>query len=353
MPELPTQSEFVRAVREREIQQEKIVTWICVGFGFAYLVLGTFFIRILIWASPYPWRNSIAGFPLISWCVPFIVGFPFYKLYAPRCHSCQTKFTDPGLAVALRHCPHCHEELFRAATLANVSLPRTYPLFTTGVLVVGLFTCGILADGFYMFMSSADIAQTAVDSIQFLMLYSGFCLLCFPVLKYVKVKKTYPKSLPCKICGESFSFKHLRYTGNCSVCSSPLDPEWPPAEPEPLAELFTREHVQKKDKLQSIQSVIIIGMMFICIFIPLFWVRIFSRDETIQLFTVIFGLIFWIVCILVLGRKQEKWGMTISCLYEQDKSVLLSWKFLSYYGRCPNCRRKLVRDDDAGKGAVK
>ncbi len=281
MTELPTQEQFVRFVRDREIKRAKTAAWICSGFGFTYIIIGVFFfLQLVRYSDDFAFLFFA---PCFSWGLAKIFGEWIFPI---RCSVCGKRLKDSSLAIALHSCPRCHHKLFSEQFFSRITLPE---LRSVEQMMLYSFLLSFLL--LLLLLKWADWTGRAPNMIQYfqwILIVGGVLLALGPiVLRFCK--KRSPglrfKSKRCPICGELDVFIHRHYTGNCSVCGSQIDPDWPPAEPEPLADLPTW------DKLKTLRR---------CPYC--------ARDALN----------------LTLGDAK------------------------SIYGRCPNCRRKLVRNGEKG-----
>lgn len=227
------QEQFVRLVRERENEAERFIAWSCAGFGVAYIVIGLFFFRQLGDFS----RNLLWMLPMGACFTCGLAGEVCRWLFQVRCNHCGKRLNDSELAVALHRCPHCNAKLFEEQSLSGIALPQSYTTVRPGlylIVFVLLFSWGWLK------WSGDDF--DIVSGLRWTLVATGAGLTLFPLaLKYSKgrwIKRLQvSKQNVCLVCAEQFREMYLRYTGNCSVCGSRIDPDWPPPEPEPVADL--------------------------------------------------------------------------------------------------------------------
>mgnify|MGYP000771450909 CR=1 FL=1 len=354
MLELPTQEQFVRAIRHWEIKQEKICTWLCVGFGVGYVIIGFYYIRLLVYAADYSWRSFVAVFPIgTALFIPLALMCLYYEIARRRCPNCHHKIRSIDLAIALHGCPRCRQTLFFSEKLTRIDMPRRHSMLATGLEVVLCYMAGLLLIGVYMVRAS-DIYAAMVDGIQYMMFVTGISLMFFPLFKLwsVKFKNPFSPVTLCPVCGENANRIFQNLTGNCSICGSRSVPDWPPAEPEPVSDLPTMMQWLRWFELRHRWGVASLGVIPIIIFVYLLGILShISADQCMFLAGVI--LIIWLIIIFGGGITLHRYGQQIhfsfACPY--CRMIHSGFRNIEYLARCPRCRRKLVRDGDAGKGA--
>ena len=278
MPELLTQEQFVRTIRNLEIERDQVCAWLCAGLGILYIIIGIFFFQSFA-------NYSKTLFSLFSvFCSLFTYGLGECLcnwIFSARCPICGKRWIDVGLTIALHSCPYCHHKVFTEQTFSQIHLPELH-----SIKRVSLYSFLILLIIFLILVMGSE-SDEILSVFRWMMIYSGCVLLLSPLT--LMFSKKWGQGLSfmnkrCPVCGERGVSAHERYTGNCSVCGSRTDPDWPPPELEPIANLPAWDE-RGKAPLE-------------CPYCP-----------------------------------PGRLNLTLSNV----------WKI---YGRCPNCCRKLVHDDD-------
>lgn len=179
---------------------------------------------------------------------------------------------------------------------------------------------------------------------------AGIVLLLLPLIHRLgrKLKLPFDRRMPCPVCGEKPHAMHLQYTGNCSVCGSQIDPEWPPAEPDPVAALPTWEELRRFGRWQSVLS---LAVIVIACLLLLFGI---SKGKMEQKWLTNAGIISAIVVFFVgimlaaycSARQCHLPRRCPYCLGKSSQNLHAQMSAFRRYGRCPNCRRRLIRGEE-------
>ncbi|MEI3038422.1 MAG: hypothetical protein V8T90_05055 [Victivallales bacterium] len=288
MPELPTQEEFVRDVRSREIAGERIGLRCFICAGLLYLVAGFYFPAIV---AGFKKCNGISDL--------FVLLFPFvFAVFIPagivsfldpsrhiRCPHCRRKIKRPELAIALHACPTCHKRLFTSETFDRLELPRKRSLFH-GLSFAFILSLLI----FWICLKWISFDLTAVGG--WVLIADGIGLLFIPIIYHVTGTKIFlsRNRKTCPVCGESYDSHHFRYTGNCSICGSKIDSEWG-SDASMLSERSpTWNQLQTFRRRTLLKEALCMPVIFSCgLFLPLFGWTIWGKSDALFLLALAVG----------------------------------------------------------------
>ncbi len=338
----PTQEEFVRSVREREIRRIHLCCRIAYIGGSIYLLTGTLFAHFFpVAAGAILWILVPFFFPCVLF---FIRVWPFPYVRCQHCGKrCLLDFSAPG---AIAECWECGEPLFRVEEVACIALPQ---LPRAKVLYCGLFmgvAWAAVALQILCRMTPEELGGSVWEA--FLLAGAIFAvamlILLLPDFHACWIQKC-PEFPKCPVCDELFQAGILKYTGRCSTCASVIDPEWPPDAPECDVPLPTRVDwiARKKYRTQMIlPALLFIVPGYICMGVFLF------GDHSFSYVPIVIGVVWFVTLIVFIARMEKKERRIV-------KNPLLRCPFCKKringrlcFWRCPRCRRKLVLDDEKG-----
>lgn len=346
--ELPPifQREFAVAVRRAQLAAERHARRFFPALGVLFLLIGCFyadFIRLF----PRMFWVFLGILPFFTFALPLVLWNCFYLLYAVKCPHCGFRFRRSGPAVALHRCPRCYGRLFRPESFKYLNLPprpRPPELSLSVGSVLCLFVLIIL-------LRHSDTVRLSFDLlVSWPWWLNGGFLLLFPLLHFGIGQLPIPqwKRKCCPVCGEFPDSESLRYTGNCSVCGSRIDPGWPPPEPEPGAELpaLTAYVHYRKLLNRGTTTEILLFLLYWCNF---GWIaRLFLPFEILN--AVLFlasPLLLLIGMFLMQQHLQHRHGILEVCPYCTGRSRWLKFFAVATlhrtYLRCTVCRRQLVQ----------
>ena len=372
MPELPTQEQFVRN-KWGAFRRMNLVTRYSAFFqGFLLVAVGCCFPELYHWgmgcastpkAATLIHRLAIGGLPmiLIFWLVVCdgirILLSAFQR--CPHCHRWYYFWCSE--LVAGNQCPYCRNRLYIPGKIGEQ--PYAKPSYE-GIVYIYFILATLLLSALACISIIMNASESGLFYTQLTWIGVGTAwIILFPVSVWLynkftccQRKKDYRKNV-CPHCHEYYDPLILRMSGNCSSCGSQLDSEWPPLEPEPLAELPTLREVRaaKQSKTASFVCLLLFGYFLfsiiqlclpeehvlqaipsffpwgIAVFIILLAIHFFQFRRIVK--------VFWRCPYCHYGpfrilKEPPEWNPT----GRDCHSV--------YFLRCPNCRRKLVRDEN-------
>ncbi len=370
--ELPNRERFVRAVRNREIDGVNFIRRFAFIQGAFFVAFGCFF-PVLSYLAAEDWKSvplilallsPLLIMPFVSVCGMF-AELIFYETVC--CPHCGKRFLKK-ISAAGNICPGCSLPLYRNEYFSHLNLPERQP----DILQAYVFFLHLLMFGATMAIAVV-VTHLQISYMQVTWIAIGILwMMIFPV--WISVYRFYMRKFTkpsgekiCSVCDEAYSPLVLRMSGNCSVCGSQLDPDWPPPEPEPLAELPTRTELTAviNDKTEIPFSIFMIGYF------------IFSGIQFLlpqdHILRSIPGIVPWggitllILYFLYRNLYRGLWKKTKvlrKCPYCKFGSFTIEKKrevwntgsaipqYTRYFLRCPKCRRKLFRDNDTEKGGT-
>lgn len=375
MPELPTQEQFVRNKQDR-FQRMNLVTRYCAFVqGILLVAVGCGFPELYRWsmdcaptqkAAILIHHLAIGGLSMILILLVVVcAGIRILLSAFQRCSYCHRWYFWRSELMAGNQCPYCRNRLYIPGKIGK--LPYVKPSYEEIVYIyfvlATLLLSGLACISFVMNASESGLFYTQLMWIGVGMAW----IILFPVSVWLYNKftccqrKKDRRENVCPVCHEYYDSLILRMSGNCSSCGSQLDPEWPPPEPEPLADLPTLREVCASKQSKT--------AFFVCLL--LFGYFLFSviqlclpEEHALQAIPSFFpwGIAVFIIFLAIhFFRFRRIVKVFWRCPYCHFGSFRIlkeppDWNTAGrdchsvYFLRCPNCRRKLVRDDDPGKG---
>ncbi len=356
--ELPPvfQREFVIAVRRAQLAAERHARRFFPVLGVLFLLIGCFYADF-IRQFPRMLRALLGILPFFTFALPLVLWNCLCLLHAVKCPHCGFRLRRSGPAVALHRCPRCYGQLFRPESFKHLDLPSA-PRPVKLSLNVGSVLC--LSVLIILFRLSPVIRPSFDLLVSWPWWLNGVFLLLFPLLHFGIGKLPLPqwKRKRCPVCGEFFDSESLRYTGNCSVCGSGIDPDWPPPEPEPGAELpaLTAYAHYRKLLNRGTTTGIIFFLFCECSFSWI--VQHFLPFEILN--AVLFlasPMLLLIGMFLMQQHLQHRHSILETCPYCTGRSRWLKFFAVATlhrtYLRCTVCRRKLVQMPDDGERPIR
>ena len=359
--------------------------------GVAYLLVGCFIWEKMVasWSLP---RQTVAFLiALVAW--PLLLGgFEWINRLLltrwPRCPVCRAKLSS--FQPALRRCPKCHSRIVydRRKLRSGYILPppeamRMRPpnpqsssigMAAGQFLLLFAIVIPTLLVSFFLFPKKGsmdvNIPRLTASCVTILGFFVIFCRIfgvagVEKLLKLImwidrkcdrlnsKLDKNYRSVISdsehqCPHCRQEPNHRLVAVTGNCNVCGASLLETTP--EPD-TPEMMDWNKLHRYAKIQELGLFYSLGVL-----LPfLFLLKIF---QDWRLFWGIAGILFLAIPlfwqIVVLRGVRRKWQLNFrcpECNYQNKPSNNVdAWRFLLQTGHCANYRRKLVRDDDPGKG---
>ena len=359
--------------------------------GVAYLLVGCF-----IWEKMVaPWnllRQTVAFLiALVAW--PLLLGgFDWLNCLLltrwPCCPVCRKKLRN--FQLELRRCPECHHRIVydRRKFRPGYALPPPETMrirnpnqrsVSVGMMIGQLLLLfaifiPILLASFLLSPGKGNMdvnfPHLTASGVTILGFFVIFCRIfgvagVEKLLKLImwidrkcdrlnsKLGKNYRSVIPapehlCPHCRQEPNHRLVAVTGNCNVCGASLLETTP--EPD-TPEMMDWNKLHRYAKIQELGLLYSLGVL-----LPfLFLLKIF---QDWRLFWGIAGILFFAIPLfwqmVVLRGLRRKWQLNFrcpECNYQNKPSNNVdAWRFLLQTGHCANCRRKLVCDDDPGKG---
>lgn len=359
--------------------------------GVAYLLVGYFIWEKMV--APWNLLRQAAAFliALVAW--PLLLGgFDWINSLLltrwPHCPVCRAKLSS--FQPALRRCPKCHSRLvydhrkFRPGyalpppetmRIRNPNQRSVSVGMMVGQLLL-LFAIVIptLLASFFLFPDKGNmdvnLPRLTASCVTILGVFVIFCRfvgdtgaekllkLCVWIDRKCdrlnrKFDKNYRSMIPapehlCPYCHQEPAHRLAAVIGNCSCCGAPILEIAP--EPD-TPEMMDWNNLHRYAKIQNVRLFYLLGVL-----LPfLFLLKIF---QNFWLFWAVGGILIFIIplfwCGVVLRNLRRKWQLNFRCpecsYHNKSSNNAEAWRFLLQTGHCANCRRKLVRDDDPGKG---
>lgn len=370
-PQLPTQIEFLHNIWERGIRDDRFTRYFAFFQGVLFVVAGCYFPQLLRFAgrciSP---KYSLAfyGTAVGSLCIGQIASAMLLWTvsvwrFSYRCPHCHRRFLWKFYLTAGNHCPYCRQALYVSKRIGHLPLPeftfynQAYLCFLPVPMLICLACTSFIheAPKALLYTQLAWIGAGILWIAVFPLFAWGFGKTC----RRAGTKKR--QGNVCLVCGEHYDPLILRLSGNCSACGSLLDPDWPPPEPEPLAILPT-----VRDVCAARQSK---ADIYVLLFLVGCWLfdgiqQLLPKGHLLQVVPSLVPWGFLVFFLYFLIRISRFWKILKPfrkcpyCHFGLMWEKLPAWNpngrnvelYKYYFLRCPNCRRKLTRDDDAGKG---
>lgn len=320
--------------------------------GLIYLLIGTFCWRE--WMSQCDWIQQIVWALVMLVSGPILLGMNagLSRLLGnwPCCPSCGRKIYSPTPVLASKHCPHCHAYIIKdnrelspeyvyCRTTMNTNFLRAIRIILITPPLTGIlsFAFGLIGEKEFEPMMEAMVSVMGggiigMMGIAPLISASWMIRVCIFLRLIPKDKFIY-----CPECGCIPSAYVARMSGCCSECGAKLleipdDPDTPE---------MLDWHLLKQYYNWNIRG--IVGgyiLMYVC-FVPMITLKWWW----------LLWLLGTMACVVVIQNFRLKRLAEIPkkcphCTQLLDRTILS----LLHYGRCPNCRCKLVHDDDPGKG---
>ena len=372
MPELPTQEQFIRNKRGH-FRRMNLVTRYCAFFlGILLVATGCCFPELYHWgmgcastpkAATLIHRLAIGGLPVILiFLLAVCDGIRILLLGFQRCPHCHRwYFFWRCELVAGNQCPYCRNRLYIPGKIGEQPYEKpscegiVYIYFVLATFLLSALACISII----MNTSESGLLYTQLTWIG----VGTAWIILFPVSvrlynKFIcqQREKDRRKNV-CPHCHEYYDPLILRMSGNCSSCGSLLDSEWPPPEPDPLADLPTLREVcvAKQSKTVSLVSLLLFGyFLFSIIQLCL------PEEHVLQAIPSFFpwGIAVFIIFLAIhFFRFRRIAKVFLRCPYCHFGPFRIlkeppDWNTAgrdchsSYFLRCPNCRRKLVRDEN-------
>lgn len=372
MPELPTQELFVRN-KWGAFRRMNLVTRYSAFFqGFLLVAVGCCFPELYHWgmgcastpkAATLIHRLAIGGLPMILFFLLIVCDGIRILLSAfqrcPHCHRWYYFWCSE--LVAGNQCPYCRNRLYIPGKIGEqpYAKPSCEGIVYIYFVLATLLLSGLACISFVMNASESGLFYTQLTWIG----VGTAWIILFPVSVWLYNKfichqrEEDPRKNVCPHCHQYYDPLILRMSGNCSSCGSQLDSEWPPPEPDPLAELPTLREVRaaKQSKTASFVCLLLFGYFLFSVIqlclpeehvlqaIPSFFpwgIAVFIIFLAIHFFRFRrIVKVFWRCPYCHFGpfriqKKPPEWNPTGRDCHS------------AYFLRCPNCRRKLVHDDE-------
>lgn len=372
MPELPTQEQFVRNKRGHFRRMNLVTRYYAFFLGILLIATGCCFPELYHWgmncastpkAATLIHRLAIGGLPVILiFLLAVCDGIRILLLTFQRCPHCHRwYFFWRSELVAGNQCPYCRNRLYIPGKIGEQPYEKpscegiVYIYFVLATLLLSALACISII----MNTSESGLLYTQLTWIG----VGTAWIILFPVSvrlynKFIchQREKDRRKNV-CPHCHEYYDPLILRMSGNCSSCGSQLDSEWPPPEPEPLTDLPTLREVcaAKQSKTVSLVSLLFFGyFLFSIIQLCL------PEEHALQAIPSFFpwGIAVFIIFLAIhFFRFRRIAKVFLRCPYCHFGPFRIlkeppDWNTAgrdchsSYFLRCPNCRSKLVRDEN-------
>lgn len=354
--------EFLVRSRTAAIIYSRSNAILAMALGLTYMIIGKYYwsewmVNYSLWQQAI-WILSI----LICGPVCLGIGSAFIRMFVdrPRCPACGKRLHELLPTIASKRCPHCNNSIIsdpRGAS-SGYELPLTIKegssqssftpdgIKSMRTIVVGTPLVALL---FFSLGISRNLELEPL--MEKVVQITGGAMIAFcgiaPLISVSYVAKILhrirlmPKnqSAYCPECGDIPSAYVTRMTGNCSECGARLlaSPD------ESVSEKMVDWHKLKRycrwslNPLTRIVITLIAYPLLVCIFITKCWSFLFIAGAIFCLYQIV------LFCL----RRQA--AIPKKCPHCESSLTHFVWTLL-YYGRCPNCHRKLVRDGDDGQG---
>ncbi|MEI3038421.1 MAG: hypothetical protein V8T90_05050 [Victivallales bacterium] len=357
--------ERINRETDNDCLRNAVLAWM---IGIAYLFIGVFY-----------WKQWMAQCDIkeqVIWMLPVLFGGPvllgicsaFSRMLGdwPRCPACGKRLHELRPTIATKRCPHCNAVILADArgiapgyelplTIAEINAKKegySQSCFTPDdiksmrVIFVGTPLVALLffALGINRDLELESLMEKVVQIMGGAMIvFCGIAPLISVsyVAKILHRTRLMPKnqSAYCPECGDIPSAYVARMTGNCSECGARLlaSPD------ESVSKEMVDWHKLKRYCRWSLNPLtrIVLALIAYPLLLSVFVTKRWS-------FLYIAGAIFCLYQIVLFDLRRQA-AIPKKCPHCESSLTHLAWTLL-YYGHCPNCRRKLVRDGDDMKG---
>ncbi len=343
------QKSFAVTIRQNTQFQARIITMISLVSGLIYITAGC---GLFIFTQSHTLPDAAKEITLLMIVSGFFVLiftiFPLLFFLSPKCPFCRRNFRDPRIPLATGFCPECRRVLFKNEKLSGIKLPTIIDALSHFYIYEFL--------SFFFVMTIFALLIKSYAYIYYWQLISAFAfceglaLLFFPFYLMIRHRiacRRPPETPACEICGGIPLKGLLSVTGNCSNCGSPVNDEWAPPEPEPLADLPTWNEIKKYQKKIAMAMFISTVLAFAASAI-LFYHGAHTDMNGVWFFLIAIIILFpgMISPILYMEhraiKKRSKFMVYFRCPY-CDFSLRPNGSTLKNVERCPKCRRRLIK----------
>ena len=350
---------------DNDCLRNAILAWM---IGIVYLVIGVFYWKQ--WMAQCDFKEQAI------WLLPVLFGAPvllvgcsaFSRMLGdwPRCPACRKRLHELCPTITSKRCPHCNAAILADArgivpgyelplTLAEISAkkqgysPSAYT--SDGIKNMRTLWVGIPLVILLFFALGINRNLELESLMEKVVLLMGGSVIAFcgvatliPVNSIVRILHRIHlmpenQSAYCPECGTIPLCRIVRLSGCCSECGAKLFklPEEPDT-PEMIDWKRLKRYCRWSMNLWTrIVLTLIAYPLILCIWVAAKWY-----------FLCIVGAVFLLYQMVLLYLKR--WAaIPPKCRHCESLLTQSEWTLL-FYGRCPDCRRKLVRDDDPGKG---
>lgn len=356
--------ERVNREADNDCLRNAVLAWM---IGIAYLFVGIFYWKQ--WMAQYDFKEQAI------WMLPVLFGGPvllgicsaFSRMLGewPRCPACGKRLHELRPTIATKRCPHCNAVILADArgiapgyelplTPAEISAkkqgysPSDYTSdgiksMRTVIVGVPLVVLLFLALGINGDLELEPLMEKAV------LLVGGSVIAFCGIAPLIPVNfiagilhriRLMPKnqSAYCPECGAMPFWRIARLSGCCSECGAKLLklPEESDT-PEMIDWKRLRRYCRWSMNLRT-------RMVLVVIAYPVLEGVLITEK---WYFLYIVGV--FLLYLMVLLRLKRQAAIPKKCPHCESSLTQCEWTLL-LYGRCSNCRRKLVRDGDAEKG---
>lgn len=342
--------------------------------GVVYLVIGKYY--WLEWMSECSSKSPIHNVLWQAiWCLvaltvgPFLIGiFSFLSKDLgdwPRCPACGKKICRLLPTIASKRCLHCNTVIIedKRQFVSGFELPPsldeaiakgirvrsggsdTQSLQSMRIVFIGT---PMVVLSFFLVGVKGDIElEPLMEKIVLLM---GFAIIAFcgiapliPIKWMIGVMKKlyiYPKEAGafCPECGVVPSIYVARVSGCCADCGAKIAELPVDSDEFPTVDWHQFRHYWMWD----IRG----GMILAILTFPL---SIMMKAAVLWWWPLLSVGVIWLFYFAILIKRKREAQIPQKCPNCQRNLSQAMWSLL-HYGRCPHCRRKLVRDEDDGKG---
>lgn len=357
--------ERINRETDNDCLRNAILAWM---IGIVYLVIGVFYWKQ--WMAQCDFKEQVI------WLLPVLFGVPvllvgcsaFSRMLGdwPHCPACGKRLHELCPTIASKRCPHCNAVILADARdiVPGYELPLTPAEISTGkqgyspsnytsdgiksmrtlwggIPLVILLFCALglkrslelepLMEKTVLLMGGSVIAFCGVATLIPVNFIAG-------ILRRLRLMPE-NQSAYCPECGAIPLRRIARLSGCCSECGAKLlqlteEPDTPEMIDWKRLKCYCRWSMNPWTRIALavtaypvLASVLIIAKWY---------------------FLCIVGAVFLLYQMVLLYLKRQA-AIPSKCPHCKSLLTQNEW-ILLHYGRCPNCRRKLVRDDDPGKG---
>ena len=352
--------ERINRETDNDCLRNAILAWM---IGIVYLVIGVFYWKQ--WMAQCDWKEQAI------WILPVLGGAPIFLGICsafsrrlgdwPHCPACGKRLHELCPTIATKRCPHCNAAILADArgiapgyelplTAAEISAkkqgysPSAYAsddIKNMRTLWVGISLVILL---FFALGIKRNLElESLMEKVVLLMGGSviAFCGVAtlIPVNSIVGILHRIHlmpenQSAYCPECGTIPLCRIVRLSGCCSECGAKLlQLTEEPDTPEMIDwRRLKRYCLWSMNLWTRIVLILIAYPLLVCIRVAEKWY-----------FLCIVGAVFLLYQMVLLYLKR--WAaIPKKCRHCESSLTQSEWTLL-FYGRCPNCRRKLVRDD--------